>query len=175
MSESTDSLFARALISAGPTPERPQRIQLFGQLVGSWRAETRLLDETSGEWRESVAEWVFAYTLGGRAVQDVLVARDPGHPDALEGRGSTVRVYDSALGAWRVSWFGAAAGDFCTLVATPHRRDGIRQDGTQTDGRPIRWNFSGITAESFSWDAWVSDDEGRTWWLEQHIDATRTG
>lgn len=175
MSESTDELFARALIASGPTPERPQRMHLFGQLVGSWRAEVRLLDERTGEWGHFTNEWVFAYTLGGRAVQDVLVARDPDDPERLEGRGSTVRVYDSALGAWRVSWFGAAAGDFCTLVATPYRRDGIRQDGTQTDGRPIRWNFSGITAESFEWDGWVSDDEGRTWWLEQHIDATRTG
>ena len=148
---------------------------LFGRLVGSWRADVRLLDEATGEWRESVAEWVFAYTLGGRAVQDVLVARDPERPEVLAGHGSTVRVYDPTLGAWRVSWFGAAAGDFCTLVATPHRRDGIRQDGTQTDGRPIRWNFSKITDASFEWDGWVSDDEGRTWWLEQHIDATRTG
>ena len=46
---------------------------------------------------------------------------------------------------------------------------------SQTDGRPIRWNFSNITEESFEWDGWVSDDEGRTWWLEQHIDAKRTG
>jgi hypothetical protein len=106
-------------------------------------------------------------------VQDVLVARDPERPDDVAAHGSTMRVYDPTLGAWRVSWFGAEAGDFCTLVATPHRRDGIRQDGTQTDGRPIRWNFSNITEESFEWDGWVSDDEGRTWWLEQHIDATR--
>ncbi|WP_295118391.1 hypothetical protein [uncultured Leifsonia sp.] len=175
MSESTDSLFARALIATGPTPERPQRMQLFGRLVGSWRADVRFLDETTGAWRESVAEWVFAYTLGGRAVQDVLIARDAADPDLLDGRGSTVRVYDPTLGAWRVNWFGAAAGDFCTLVATPHRRNGIRQDGTQTDGRPIRWNFSNITDDSFEWDGWVSNDEGRTWWLEQHLEATRTG
>lgn len=175
MSETTDAAFARALISSGPMAHNPQRVQLFGRLVGSWRADVRLLDEDTGAWRESVNEWIFAYTLGGRAVQDVLVIRDDTDPEGRQGRGSTVRVYDTALGAWRVSWFGAEAGDFCTLVATPHRRDGIRQDGTQTDGRPIRWNFSNITEDSFEWDGWVSDDEGRTWWLEQHIDATRTG
>ena len=175
MSETTDAAFARALISPGPMPENPQRMQLFGRLVGSWRADVRLFDEATGVWNESVDEWLFAYTLGGRAVQDVLVIRDESDPEGIRGRGSTIRVYDTALGAWRVSWFGAATGDFCTLVATPHRRDGIRQDGTQTDGRPIRWNFSNITDDSFEWDGWVSDDEGRTWWLEQHIDATRTG
>ncbi|AGW42584.1 hypothetical protein O159_26780 [Leifsonia xyli subsp. cynodontis DSM 46306] len=143
--------------------------------MGTWRAELRAFDESAEEWRESVTEWAFAYTLGGRAVQDVLIARDPEDPERLEGRGSTMRVYDSTLGAWRVSWFGAAEGAFCTLVATAHRRDGIRQDGTQTDGRPIRWNFSNITSDSFEWESWVSDDRGRTWWLEQHLDATRTG
>ncbi|AAT90020.1 conserved hypothetical protein [Leifsonia xyli subsp. xyli str. CTCB07] len=146
MSDVTGSVFARALVAAGPTADRPQRIHLFGQLVGTWRAELRSFDASAEEWRESVAEWAFAYTLGGRAVQDVLIARDPEDPERLEGRGSTMRVYDSTLGAWRVSWFGAAEGAFCTLVATPHRRDGIRQDGTQTDGRPIRWNFSNITS-----------------------------
>jgi hypothetical protein len=171
MSETTDAAFARALIATGPSPERGQRLHLFGQLVGSWRAETRLLDETTGAWHESTADWIFAYTLGGLAVQDVLV---PADDPAAAARGTTVRVYDPALGGWRVSWFGAAAGDFCTLVANAHHRDGIRQDGTQTDGRPIRWNFSSITEESFEWDGWVSNDEGRTWWLEQHIDATRT-
>ena len=175
MSETTDRAFARALISSGPTEHNPQRMQLFGRLVGSWTADVRLFRESTGLWTESVNEWIFAYTLGGRAVQDVLIVRDETDPEGVRGRGSTVRVYDTTVGAWRVSWFGAEAGDFCTLVATPDRRDGIRQDGTQTDGRPIRWNFSNITDESFEWDGWVSDDEGRTWWLEQHIDAKRTG
>ncbi len=174
MSETTDASFASALIATGPTPVRPQRMHLFGQLVGSWRAECRFLDEESGAWSEFGTDWIFAYTLGGRAVQDVLVAPSATDPTRMESKGTTVRVYDPVLGAWRVSWFGAVGGDFCTLVATGHR-DGIRQDGTQTDGRPIRWNFSSITEDSFEWDGWVSDDEGRTWWLEQHIDATRTG
>ncbi|ERK70148.1 hypothetical protein [Leifsonia aquatica] len=174
MSETTDAEFASALIATGPTPVRPQRMHLFGQLVGSWRAECRFLDEESGAWSEFTTDWLFAYTLGGRAVQDVLVAPTAADPSRMESKGTTIRVYDPVLGAWRVSWFGAVAGDFCTLVASGHR-DGIRQDGTQTDGRPIRWNFSAITADSFEWDGWVSDDEGRTWWLEQHITATRTG
>jgi len=150
-------------------------MQLFGQLVGSWRAECRFLDEESGAWAEFTTDWLFAYTLGGRAVQDVLVAPSASDPTMTEAKGTTIRVYDPVLGLWRVSWFGAVAGDFCTLVASAHHRDGIRQDGTQTDGRPIRWNFSSITDDSFSWDGWVSDDEGKTWWLEQHIDATRNG
>lgn len=151
-------------------------MRLFGQLVGTWSVTNRFLDESSGEWSESTLEWTFAYVLDGRAVQDVLVrpatddAAGASSPQAL---GTTVRVYDPALGVWRVSWFGTAGGDFCTLVGIGHR-DGIRQDGTQTDGRPIRWNFSSITDDSFDWDGWVSDDDGASWWLEQHMDAVRT-
>ena len=119
MSETTDAAFARALISSGPMEHNPQRMQLFGRLVGSWSADVRLFDEKTQVWTESVNHWIFAYTLGGRAVQDVLVIRDDADPEGVKGRGTTIRVYDSALGAWRVSWFGAATGDFCTLVATP--------------------------------------------------------
>ena len=59
----------------------------------------RFLDETTGERRESVPEWAFAYTLGGRAVQDVLIARDADDQSLLDGCASTIRVYDSNLGA----------------------------------------------------------------------------
>ncbi|MGH1526348.1 hypothetical protein ACRAWC_20870 [Leifsonia sp. L25] len=175
MSETTDRAFARALISSGPMEHNPQRIQLFGRLVGSWSADVRLLDERTGVWAESVQEWIFAYTLGGRAVQDVLVKRDESDPDGARGRGSTVRVYDTHARRLAGQLVRRRGRRLLHLVATPYRRDGIRQDGTQTDGRPIRWNFSNITDDSFEWDGWVSDDEGRTWWLEQRIDATRTG
>src|SRR4051812_7558614 len=87
MSDTTDQAFARALISSGPMEHNPQRMQLFGRLVGSWTADVRLLDEASGVWSESVNEWIFAYTLGGRAVQDVLVIRDETDPRALGAAG----------------------------------------------------------------------------------------
>ncbi|HEY2557378.1 MAG TPA: hypothetical protein VGI08_09740 [Diaminobutyricibacter sp.] len=172
MTAASDVSFVNALLAAGPQSAHPDRMRLFGQLVGTWNVTNRLLDESTGEWSEASLVWTFAYVLDGRAVQDVLVRPDARDPDARTALGTTVRVYDPQLGVWRVNWFGTASGDYCTLVASGHR-DGIRQDGTQTDGRPIRWNFSAITADSFAWDGWVSNDEGATWWLEQHMDAVR--
>ncbi|KQV06823.1 hypothetical protein [Leifsonia sp. Root112D2] len=167
-----ESEFARALVSPGPTQRYAERMRRFGRLVGSWSVTSRLLDEHSGEWGESARIWTFGYILDGRGVQDVLSAQVAGDPASLETQGTTVRIYDPTLGVWRVSWFGVTDGEYCSLMATGHG-GGIRQDGTQTDGRPIRWNFSDITDDSFSWDGWVSNDDGATWWLQQHMDAVR--
>ena len=87
MSESTDEAFAKALIATGPDACPPAADALFGQLVGRWHAECRLLDEESGAWSEFETDWIFAYTLGGRAVQDVLVA-----PTASDPRSSSRRA-----------------------------------------------------------------------------------
>ena len=173
MTAAIDDSFARALVASGPQSAHPDRMRLFGQLVGTWQVTNRMLDEWAGTWSVTALEWTFAYVLDGRAVQDVLVGPNAAEPDARIALGTTVRVYDPQLGVWRVNWFGTASGGYCAPVASGHR-DGIRQDGTQTDGRPIRWNFSAITPDSFAWDGWVSNDEGATWWLEQHMDAVRS-
>ena len=61
-----------------------------------------------------------------------------------------MRVYDRNMGAWRVSYFEPQRGEYAHLVATAHKRDGIRQDGTRNDGLLIRWNFSKITEPATS-------------------------
>lgn len=160
--------FAEALIAAGPTSEYPVRMREFARLVGRWDARGSRLDEGTGEWRERAFEWVVEYVLEGRAVQDLEITTD----DARRSIATAVRVYDPEAGAWRVSFFSPETGEYCTLVATSYR-DGIRQDGTRTDGLPIRWNFSGITDDAYIWDGWVSTDDGRTWVHTDHVEATR--
>ena len=41
------------------------------------------------------------------------------------------------------------------------------------DGRPVRWNFTSITEDGYTWEGWVSDDEGSTWHLVEHNEAVR--
>jgi hypothetical protein len=108
----------------------------------------------------------FGWILGGRAIQDLW-----GGP-AEDGFGTTIRCYDRGLDAWRVGWYGPRLGSYCTLVG---RRQGdmIMQEGSGEDGRPIRWTFNDITADSFVWRGEISDDGGATYRLEQEMHARR--
>ncbi len=172
MSENAALPFADALISDAATPQYPNRMSRFGRLVGSWAVHSKRLDEATGHWHESDFVWVVSFVLDGRAVQDVaLHPREDGGHDAIS---TAMRVYDRDMGAWRVSYFEPRRGEYAHLVATAHKRDGIRQDGTRNDGLLIRWNFSHITEDSYIWESFVSEDEGATWVLNGHNEGTRT-
>ncbi len=161
------SEFTESLLADGPAAEDASELALFGRFVGEWEVGNRSLIESTGEWVEGRFRWAFAWILGGRGVQDVIASPD-GH-----ARGTTVRILDPALEAWRVYWFGVAGGDYCDLRAVPDGRDAIRLDGVQTDGRRIHWQFSDITVDSFTWEGRVSNDGGASWWLEQRMEARR--
>ena len=167
-----DARFTAALLADQATPDYPERMKTFGQLVGEWAVANRFRAEAGDDWVESERRWLFSYVLDGRGVQDVIIGSDREGASDDTVFGTTLRVYDRTIGAWRVNYFSPHSGEYCALVASGYR-DGVRQDGTQTDGRPIRWNFSAITPDSFEWDGWVSDDEGATWWQQQHMVATR--
>ncbi|MFC6356193.1 hypothetical protein [Luethyella okanaganae] len=170
MTTAAGSPFTEALVSEDATSEYPARMRRFGQLVGSWAARGHRLDEATGEWHDREFTWIVAFILDGRAVQDIeVVETEQGKRETVA---TGVRVYDPLAGAWRVSFFSPKTGEYCHLIATSYR-GGIRQDGTQTDERPIRWNFSEITADSYVWDGWVSNDGGSNWELTEHVEATR--
>jgi hypothetical protein len=172
MTTASVSGLADALIAPGPTPEYPGRMRRFGQLVGTWSAKGSRVDEATGEWVVRDFTWIVDYILDGRAVQDVEIEASTTHPSGFETVATAVRVYDPHAGVWRVSYFAPTTGEYCHLVATPYR-NGVRQDGTRTDGKPIRWNFVSITADEYAWEGWVSDDEGATWRLIEHNEAVR--
>jgi hypothetical protein len=59
------------------------------------------------------------------------------------------------------------------LVGRPGEHGDIVQEGARPDGRPIRWVFTELTADSFRWLGHISDDGGATWRLEQEMLARR--
>ncbi|HEX2296408.1 MAG TPA: hypothetical protein VHN37_14010 [Actinomycetota bacterium] len=113
----------------------------------------------------------FERILGGLGVQDVLFA-EGSRPHEY---GTSVRTYDAGEGIWRVVWMQPEGGEFAALVA---RADGdeILQEGRPLNGegdRLERWRFVDLTKDTFTWLGEASDDGGRTWRLEQRMDARR--
>lgn len=140
---------------------------LYDGLIGSWDAEVVDHLEDGSDRRQS-AEMHFAWVLEGRAVQDLWIAparaeREGKSPKAAGNRyGTTLRVYDPEIDAWRVTWINPVTGAENRLVG---RREGrqIVQKGTDAEGRPIRWTFVAIRPESFHWRGERSEDGGRSW------------
>ena len=155
----------RLLAADGPDPDYAEQLDLYGRFVGSWDIANRQLDLDTGQWRENNGHWHFGWILGGRGVQDTL--------EFGARPGTSVRLYDTRQDVWRVVWFPPSIGDTCRLVG---KRDdeGIFQEGTQQDGRQIRWLFRDIEPRSFRWLGYVDPDGTGEWVLEQEMRATRT-
>jgi hypothetical protein len=145
--------FAEALVSQSRSPEISAQEDVYAKLLGAWDVEARDRTE-SGTFQVTHGEWFFARTLEGRAVQDVWIAptranRRAAAPGANR-YGSSVRTFDPWTRTWQVTWFNPVTGAFDVLRT---RMDGKRivQEGTQSNGRRIRWIFQEITDQTFHW------------------------
>ena len=85
-----------------------------------------------------------------------------GPPEPGNRYGTTFRMWDAALGAWRIRWVNPVSGSENTLVARRVGAD-IVQTGADASGRLLRWIFEAIQPNSFHWRGDISEDGGRTW------------
>ncbi len=86
--------------------------------------------------------------------------------------GTTLRVWDGAIQAWRVTWINPVTGARDELIGRWSGKD-IVQVGTHADGTPIRWIFSEISPDSFRWTGEALNPDGETWRLEGEFRARR--
>ncbi len=168
--------FFSVLSSPGRSHEIHESEDLYGQFVGSWELEVfdHLAD---GTVRQSAGEAHFAWVLEGRAVQDLWIMprvsqRSPDLARAGNRFGTTLRVWDPAIRAWRVTWINPVSGMRNELVGRRVGND-LVQIGQHPDGRPIRWCFTDITRDSFRWTGEALQDDGTTWKLEAEFHARR--
>jgi hypothetical protein len=153
-----------ALAASGPHPDHAEQLMLFGRFVGAWDMEGEQLaaDGTRTEFR---GEWHFGWVLDGRAVQDVLISPPVEY-------GTTVRFYDPATDAWEITWITPPGRAVRRLRARPDG-DAILLEGRDPAGHLLRWTFTEITGDSFTWSGFRSDDEGATWRQEEEMRLTR--
>jgi hypothetical protein len=165
------SRLADALLADGPDPDYADALMLFGRLVGEWDLDWVAYDEDGQQVASERGEWIFGWVLEGRAVQDVWIipARGRrGRPGLPEGEyGTTLRFYDPRLDAWLVTWNGPINRARRTFVARASGWD-IVQDGDSEEGHALRWVFSDIEPDSFSWRSFSSHD-GEKWLLREEM------
>jgi len=170
--------FAAALISSERSPAIPESADVYGWLIGSW--ELDVIDyDTGGNTQRSRGEVHFGWVLEGRAVQDVwIMPRRDDRSAKMDLRGNrygtTLRVWDSSIEAWRITWVNPVTGTRDELVGRWVGKD-IVQIGTDGQGVPIRWSFTEITRDSFRWIGETLQPDGKTWRLESEFYGKRTG
>ncbi|MFP3567761.1 hypothetical protein [Paraburkholderia sp. SIMBA_030] len=149
---------------------------VYGWLIGSWDMDVVHYRVDLGAERRR-GEIHFGWVLEGRAVQDVWIMPPRGERHAGlavtdDMYGTTLRVWDATLRAWRVTYLNPRTGQRDELIG---RRvgDALVQIGTHADGTPIRWNFTDITKDAFRWTGVALAQDGVTWRLEAEFHARR--
>jgi hypothetical protein len=166
-----------ALAASGRSPDIPEDMDLYGWLIGSWELEIVGYDDT-GDVIHTTGEAHYAWVLEGRTVQDVFINprrsdRGPDSPKFANWFGTTIRIYDPSIQAWRVNWFNPHDGIRAEQIARRRGNQAV-QEGTFPDGTQNRWTYSEITEDSFRWRGERLEPDGTTWRLQVEFCARRT-
>jgi hypothetical protein len=166
-----------ALLAPSRSPEIAESSDAYGWLVGSWELDVCHYWGLNVAARQIKGEVHAGWVLEGRAVQDVWIMprrseRVTAHDKHMNMYGTTLRVWDPTIGAWRIIWSNPAGDHHEQQIGRRSGRD-IVQIGTRTDGTPTRWSFTEIMPDSFHWLGEALEPDGKTWKLEGEFRARR--
>lgn len=173
----TNQSFLETLAAPCRSPEIPESSDVYGWLVGGWRLQVIHYKAVDISSLALEGEAHFAWVLEGRAIQDTWITprpsgRGPNLAKTNNMYGTTLRVWDPAIQAWRITWINPVTGHREEQIG---RRFGeeIVQVGARSDGTATRWRFVEITADSFHWIGETLEKDGCTWKREGEFRATR--
>ncbi|HET7433459.1 MAG TPA: hypothetical protein VFN10_01965 [Thermoanaerobaculia bacterium] len=149
------------LAASGRAPEIPEEHDIYGWLEGAWELDVLRYGQDVRELHVK-GEAHFGWVLEGRAVQDVWIMK---HEGIVATYGTTIRVWDAAIEAWRVTWMNPISGRRDELTGRRIGND-LVQLGHHQDGTIIRWRFVETTNDFFHWLGEALSDDGETWRLE---------
>jgi hypothetical protein len=169
--------FQAMLEARGRSPEIPEGADVYGWLIGSWELDVLHYRTVDVSGQSIKAEAHFGWVLEGRAVQDVWIMPQRSEravaPDKTSNMyGTTLRVWDSSIRAWRITWINPVTGHREEQIGRSNGKE-IVQVGSRSDGTPTRWMFTEITPESFHWTGEALQPDGKTWTLEGEFRAKR--
>jgi hypothetical protein len=165
------------LTARGRSPEIPESADAYGWLIGSWELDVRKYWGVDVAARQIRGEAHFGWTLEGRAVQDVWIMprcseRTANLDKAMNMYGTTLRVWDPSIQAWRITWTNPAGNNREEQIGRWSGKD-VVQLGARSDGTPTRWSFTEITPDSFHWLGEALQPDGKAWKLEGEFGAQR--
>lgn len=161
-----ETRLAQMLFTDAAAPELAEQLALYGRLVGNWQAKA-VLHAADGSQRNGMLDICFGWILQGRAIQDVWTMQGATLPEVDRWFGTTLRVYDTQLTAWRIFWIDPQRNAYRQQIGRAQDM-GMVQIG-HMDNAMSRWSFHDVKPNSFHWTGELSRDEGRTWQL--HADA----
>ena len=163
-----------ALHVDGPARQYAEQLGLYGRFVGSWDVTWAAIGP-DGRPVTARGELHSGWVLGGRAIQDVWMMPGRGVRDVehagLSFHGSALRFFDAGLGAWRCTWIDP-------VMSRVRRFIGREVDGDIvmlcTEDEPqLRWRFTDITRDAFTWRGEISHDGGATFMPDEEMRITR--
>src|SRR5262249_42807862 len=145
--------FHAALAAPCRAPEIAEENDVYGWLVGDWKLEVLHYWGQDVSARGLTGEVHAGWVLEGRAIQDVWImpprASRVSLPDTrMNMYGTTLRVFDPALEAWRITWTNPAGSHHEQQIGRRIGQD-IIQLGTRPNGTTTRWRFTETTPASF--------------------------
>jgi hypothetical protein len=169
--------FLTALTAPTRSRDIPDSADVYGWLVGDWALQIRRYWGVDVSAMGISGEIHFGWVLEGRAIQDVwIMPQRPDRTSAVDRTrnmyGTTLRVWDPTLQAWRITWRNPAGDHHEDQIGRRVGHD-IVQLGTRPDGTTTRWTFTEITHDSFRWLGEALEQDGRTWRLEGEFLARR--
>ncbi len=169
--------FHAVLSAPSRSREIPESADVYGWLIGSWELEVLHYKAFDVSALGIKGEVHFGWVLEGRAIQDVWImprrserTDDIGKTNNMYG--TTLRVWDPAIQAWRIRWINPVSGHREEQVGRRIGKD-IVQVGARPDGTPTRWRFTEIAPDSFHWIGESLNPDGQTWNLEGEFRAKR--
>jgi hypothetical protein len=171
------SAFLTLLSAPGRSPEISESADVYGWLVGSWDLDVLVYLSADLRSQNIKGEAHFGWVLEGRAIQDVWIMPSDRRQDSDRTNnmyGTTLRVWDPAIQAWRIRWINPSSGHEERQTGRKVG-DEIVQIGARVDGTPTRWRFTEITQDSFHWIGEVLESDGKTWKIEGEFRAHRRG
>ena len=169
--------FHRVLAAPGRSAEIPESADAYGWLIGSWELDVRHYKAVDVTALGLKGEAYFGWVLEGRAVQDVwimprITARAANMEKTNNMYGTTLRVWDPSIQAWRITWINPVTGHREEQIGRWSGKD-VVQVGARSDGTPTRWRFTEIAPDSFHWIGESLMTDGTTWKLEGEFLARR--